>query len=347
MTILKYTVLIVLFMISSLLPQSKGGRWQFENNGNDTADWDGQDDNGQLEGPAYYSFMQPVPEGTGYLGLDSLGAHDFFKVDDSNDLDFDNENIGISAWIKPDTLFGVHFIITKGVQDANPKTTNYAIRISRSKKLEFLIRDANNQAKLAGSNITITNGTWTFIAVYYDYAVKRAYFWNQLTAQPVDTVDFDQDYFSNNDPLVIGAWFRNDTVSSSSNDFEGSVDDVRISGRLEDILPGGTSIQSDNIYALQSNIESVKIYPNPAGISAGNNHIQFQIYSPGSNPISYSIYNILGQLVFQGRSENLTGVRNMQWGMRDNFGNQIRTGVYFVEFKGLQNRLVKKFLVIK
>jgi hypothetical protein len=334
-------------MISNLISQSKGGRWQFENNSTDTADWDQQDDNGQLQGSAYYSTEEAIPDGASYLYLDSANVYNFFKVDGSQDLDFDNENIGISAWINPVVLTGVHYIINKGVQDTDPKTTNYAIRISLTKRLEFLIRDSNNQAKVASSDITITSGVWTFIAVYYNYTEKKVYFWNQLRAQPADTIDFNQDYFSNNDPLTIGSWIRNDTEIPSHRPFGGCIDDVRISGRLEDILPGVTSIQFDNVYSFKSNKESVKIYPNPASLSTGNNHIQFQIYSPGSSPISYSIYNILGQLVFQGRSENLSGVRNIQWMMKDNFGDLVRTGIYFVEFRGLQNRLVKKFLVIK
>jgi hypothetical protein len=327
--------------------QSKGGRWQFENNGHDTADWDQLDDHGELIGPAYFSIDLPVPVGAGYLCLDSLEAFDFFKVADSEDLDFDNENIGISLWINPIVLNNVHYIVNKGIQDSNPKTTNYALRVSNGRRLEFLIRDSDNQAQLASSDITLTSGGWIFIAVYYDYSLKKVYFWNQLQEQPADTVDFDQDYFSNNDPLTIGSWSQNDTLSPSIRDFEGSLDDVRISGRLEDILPGVTSIQSDNIYSANFNRESVTVFPNPISISKSNNHIQFKIFSPNKNPINYTIYNILGQRVFKGTSGGVAGVKNIQWRMKDNFGHQIRTGVYFVEFKGLQNRVIKKFLIIK
>jgi hypothetical protein len=338
--------MIIFSLTLNLLAQSKGGHWQFENDNRDTAVWDQLADDGQLQGPAYFSFNEPVPEGTGYIGLDSLDAHDFFKIDDSDDLDFDNENIGISMWLYPVVLNNVHFILNKGIQDTDPKTTNYAVRISNG-YLEFLIRDEANKAQVAISDIAIVTGEWMFIAIYYNYAEKKIYFWDQLTASPIDTVDFDQDYFSNDDPLCIGSWCRTDTLNPSIRDFEGYLDDVRISGRLEDILPGVASVQSDNIFSEFSNNESVDIFPNPVRISAGHNHIQFQIYSPNKNPVTYKIYNILGQMIFRGRSESLAGFKNIQWQINDNFGNQIRTGMYFVEFSGLQNKVVKKFLVVK
>jgi hypothetical protein len=347
---LRYSIFVIIFILGYNFlsyAQSKGGRWQFENNGFDKADWDMQIDNGQLNGPAYFSSKEPVPEGTGYLCLDSLEAFDFFKVEDSEDLDFDNENIGISLWMKPTVISNVHFIINKGVQDTNPKTTNYALRISNTSHMEFLIRDQNNQAQVAASDITISSGIWYFIAVYYNYTEKKVYFWDKLALQPADTVDFDQDYFSNNDPLAIGSFSKIDTLKPSIRDFEGYIDDVRISGRLEDILRGVSSIQSDNIHRINFDKESVSIYPNPISITSGNNHIKFQIESHTNNLLDYTIYNILGQQVFHGRSENLSGVRNIQWKLEDRFGHQILTGIYFVVFSGLQDRVVKKFLVVK
>jgi hypothetical protein len=317
-----------------------------ENNGYDTAEWDELDDNGTLIDPGYFSTIPPIPEGMGYLGLDSLDAHDFLKIDDSDDLDFDNENIGISVWIYPTKLANVNFILNKGVQDSDPKTTNYAIR-NQAGKLEFLIRDAFNQAQTATSDIDIVSGVWIFFAVYYDYNAKKVYFWNQQSGTPNDTVDFDQDYFSNEDPLLIGSWFRNDTSSSSIRDFEGYMDDVRISGRLEDILTGISSTRSHDGFQINKISETISIYPNPVSISNGNNHIKFRINSSTNSEITYTIYNILGQRIFKGRSNIPGSEKKIQWEMKDTSGNMIRTGIYFVEFKGLQNRVVKKFLVVK
>jgi len=81
-----------MILVQSLSAQNKGGRWQFENNGFDTAGWDAQNDNGALQGEAVYNNLNPA-QGTHYLFLDTLSIYDYFRIDDSNDLDFTNEDI--------------------------------------------------------------------------------------------------------------------------------------------------------------------------------------------------------------------------------------------------------------
>ena len=118
-------VFISLFLAlgTVLHSQSKGGRWQFENNGLDAAGWDVLDDHGALQGPASYSNLAPLLEGSAFLSLEASNAHDFLRIEDSADLDFDNENIGLSAWIYPIAFTRVHFNIVKGEQFPTPKTT--------------------------------------------------------------------------------------------------------------------------------------------------------------------------------------------------------------------------------
>lgn len=328
------------------MAQSKGGHWKFDNDSIDSATWDLIEDTGILYQPAYFSDTDPVPDFGYFLGLDSLNAFDFFRVDDSNDLDFDNENIGISAWIKPLVLNNVHFLVNKGVQDANPKTTNYAIRISRTNELEFLIRDTNNKAKVAASGIIISEGKWTFVAAYYDYGAKKVHFWNEPVEQAFSSVDFNQDFFSNNDPLGIGAWSTYDSLAPTNSNFEGDIDDVRISGRLEDILPVLSPVHHNNAVAQKNTNESLEIYPNPVSISGSGGQIRFRLKSTSTQFYHYTIYNVLGQLVYRGSSDNKSKNLNIQWNIHNNTGYQIHTGIYFIEFKGKHNRLVSKFLVI-
>ncbi|MEJ2052250.1 MAG: hypothetical protein P8Y60_20870 [Calditrichota bacterium] len=131
---------IILFLsviFTSSFAQSKGGRWQFENNGFDTADWDNVSDDGSLQANASYSSVPPLQEGIAYLFLDTADVYDYFKVEDSNDLDFTDENIALSAWIYPLVINDVHFLINKGRQDSNPKTTNYALRNHTGKPVDF------------------------------------------------------------------------------------------------------------------------------------------------------------------------------------------------------------------
>ena len=342
-----FAVFVVFIFVINLSAQSKGGYWDFDNKPDDTADWDGYNDIGQLFNDAHYSVSDPVVSDNYFLCLDSLGAHDFFQINDSDDLDFDNENIGISAWIKPVVLNGVHFLVTKGVQDANPKTTNYALRISKTRNLEFLIRDAANKAQVATSSLIIETGTWTFVAAYYDFDNKTVMFWNKPDVSAHDTVSFNFDYFSNNDPLVIGAWAMNDTVIQSNSDFEGSMDEVRISGRLNDIIPVLSSIGVERQLLVKKQGEQVNIFPNPAHVSGGAGHIEFQINSQKTVQLGYTIYNILGQKVYQGMTTPVTGYAKIPWRLQDNYGMIVNTGVYFVEFTGLSQRVVKKFLIVR
>jgi hypothetical protein len=339
-------IIAVFILMTNVLAQSKGGHWKFDNDSIDSATWDLIEDTGTIYKPAYFSDIDPVPDYGYYLSLESLDAFDFFLVDDSDDLDFDNENIGISAWIYPDSLYDVHYLINKGLQDTNPKTTNYALRISRTKVLEFLIRDANNKAQTVSSDITISEGKWTFVAAYYNYSEKKVYFWNEMVEQAFTSVDFNQDFFSNGDPLGIGAWAKTDSLISSNSNFEGRMDDVRISGRVEDIIPALSPVHHFNAVALNNTDQSLEIYPNPVSISGTGGQIQFRLKSTSPHVYNYTIYNILGQVVYRGTSMNKSKNLNIQWNIHNNTGYRIHTGIYFIEFKSRHTRLISKFLVI-
>jgi len=251
------------FVHSFLFSQGKGGRWQFENNGYDTADWDAVENNGELQGQASYCNVAPLVEGT-YLWLDSSNVHGYFKIEDSDDIDFDNENIGISAWIYPLVVGDdVHWIINKGDQYTSPKTTNYAIRISKKKKLEFLIRDENNAAQSVASTFNIPTNQWIFVAVFYDYGAGKVYMWDDSSRVPVDTLDFYQDYFSNDAPLAIGSWYTSNPSVPTEKDFEGRIDDVRIGTTIEQILPKTTGVVEKNRVLKPTCFYLEQNYPNP------------------------------------------------------------------------------------
>ncbi|HOZ20878.1 MAG TPA: T9SS type A sorting domain-containing protein [bacterium] len=331
-------ILLFLLAVSPLPGQSKGGRWQFEVNGVDSAPWDAVDNSGVLQGTAVYSSMMSAPEGLACLWLESTSAYDFFKIEDQPELDFDNENIAISAWIHPTLLNDVHFILNKGTQTNTAKATNYAVRIAKTKKLEFLIRDSNNQAQTAASSFTLPVNQWTFIAVWYDYAAGVVYFWNRPSGAPVDSVTFRHDYFSNDGPLSIGSWYRDDAAAPSIKDFEGGIDDVRISSRREDLFPAVSGIKAIGRSTADVPLR-YRIFPNPSHRSGGDG-IRIQ----GSDGVTeVSIFNLLGRKLFAGR---IDPGRTLVWPLRDLQGIRVDAGVYFVQLVSGGVRTCQKVTVL-
>jgi hypothetical protein len=335
-------------MFSHSFSQSKGGRWQFENNGFDTADWDNQDNTGTLEENAAYSNLSPLQEGQNYLFLDTLFQYACFRVQDSNDLDFSDENIGISAWIYPQELRNdVYFLVNKGRQDAIPKTTNYAIRISNSQHLEFLIRDANNQAQTVASSFTISANQWTFVAIYYDFAAQTVYMWNDPTIALVDTLTFTENFFPNSDPLTIGAWYCAIPATPSIKPFKGKMDDVRISGRMEDIIPAVTSIKHANTSSAIAGSSSIEVYPNPIRFSQSKVNFRIQLPEQHRQDVTVKIYNILGQLIYNTSLNVLNNPSVVSWDLQDSYGQKVNSGIYFVQIKGEYYQVVKRLLIMK
>ncbi len=331
-----------------LFAQSKGGRWEFENNGFDTAEWDAAENTGMLQNQASFGSELPLAQGSFYLLLDSSEVHDYFQVTDDSDLDFTDEDIAISLWIYPFVLDDVHYLINKGRQDSNPKTTNYALRIANNtRKFEFLIRDANNQAQRVSSSFAIEENQWTFVAVFYDFSESTVYMWNDPEAPPPDTLAFAQSFFANDDPLAIGTWYRNDPAAPTIKDFEGRIDDVRISGRLSDVLPAATAIPPRELPVNTVSEASLEVYPNPSSLARNQANIKIHLTSPGRSRADLVVYNILGQEVFRRPLPAAADGRIVSWKFSDNQGRRIPAGIYFVRLSGEKLNVFKKIMILK
>ncbi|NQT23820.1 T9SS type A sorting domain-containing protein [candidate division KSB1 bacterium] len=350
MRIFSSIVILQILLISAFtnlaFTQSKGGQWQFENNGNDTAEWDTTDNSGVLESGAFYVNSNPSQEGSYYLNLNNSYSH--LKINDSDDIDFKNENIGISLWINTKEAGGSnYFILNKGIDAGGQKTSNYALRIGKSKNLELLIRDSNNKAQTAVSSFIIEKNVWTFIAVYYDYDLKKVYFWNQPTQNPVDTLDYDPDFSDNADPLTIGGRYTSDPSAPVSYHFKGYIDDVRISGRVEDILSPATHVALQKDYINPPMSIKMGIYPNPSSISENNGNVSCAIELNNINNPSISIFNVLGQRVMKRTLSGFDKHQIVQWNRKDSQGNILPTGTYFVRINNAGQKLTKRLMIIQ
>lgn len=285
-------MLLIMAMCTIAAAQSKGGRWQFEQDGADSAPWDGAANTGQLINQAAYATVPPLVEGQAYLFLDSTVTYSYFRVPDDPDLDFSGENVGISAWVHPLVIDDVQYLVIKGVQNTVPKTTNYALRLSRNAELEFLIRDANDRAQRVTSSFTVPTGTWTFVAAWYDIAAGLVYLWNDPAGAAVDTLAFQQALLPNDGPLSIGAWYRDTPAQPSVMEVKGRMDDVRISGRQSDLFPGVTAVDAGPVLSLPSQPVLEPNFPNPFNPTT---RIRFAI--PNAATVRLTVFNVAGEMV--------------------------------------------------
>lgn len=325
--------------VTMLLAQSKGGRWQMEGNGADTATWDARDNTGTLQGEAVFASFLPAPEGSSSLWLDTLHVHDYLRIEDSSDLDFGNEDIGISLWIYPIVLNDVHFLVNKGTQTDAAKSTDYALRISLAKKIEFLIRDSDNKAQTAASGFTVPLNQWTFVAAWYDYSAGKVYFWNRVDAAPVDSAAFRFDYAANDGPLSIGSWYRDDPAAPSIKDFQGGIDDVRISGRREDLIPPGSGVTRRRPAAVLPG--SLELYPNPFSLSR-HGSLTIGGEKPPAGRGTLTLYNLRGQLV----SRREVTAWPCRWALRDETGGRLPAGCYLLQLRTGRELISRSLWVI-
>lgn len=337
----------LLLFSTLLIAQDKGGRWQFENNGDDTAAWDQVANTGEPVNQAVYGTETPLQEGSYYLNLDPAITNDYFQVPDHADLDFQDENIAISMWIYPLGFGDTQFLVCKGIQNTIPKSTNYALRLESSTgKLSFLIRDTNNQAQVVTSRFAVPAETWTFVAAYYDFATEKVYFWNTETASPADTLAFTQSFFPNDGPFAIGSWHTTDSLGVKH--FNGRIDDLRISGRLQDVFPAGVIVAIVPGGKQQGALDKMELslYPNPLSLSSGGRGLTIRLDAV-YEPTTVVIYNLLGQEVYRkavlaGNPETL-----IRWHMNQLTGNPISTGIYFIALQSPDGLVVKRFTILK
>lgn len=330
-------LMILLIGIFTVIPevmfaQSKGGRWQFENHGDDTADWDQVNNDGSISGNAFYGNESPLIEGNYYLSVGDTNQYSFFYVPDNYELDFSNEDIAISARIYPVTINEpTQFIVIKGDHEANPKTNNYALRL-QGDHLNFIVVDNTGQAHFVLSSFVIPTNQWTFVAAFYEYSESLVYLWNEPINEATDTLSFNYPLFPNTSRLYIGTWGQ-----EGYRRFYGRIDDARISDRLEDIIPNPTNING-NPSTVIKNVQLYQNYPNPFNATT---LISFSL--PITQVVSLTVYDNQGRVI-----ETLIN-KQMPAGRHKIFFNasELASGIYFYQLKSERYLKTKKMLTIK
>ena len=125
------------------------------------------------------------------------------------------------------------------------------------------------------------------------------------------------------------------------------MDDVRISGRLEDVIPATTSIANDPAQEYDTEKIILNVYPNPVSLSVATKdvHIQFKVAQP--QRVNVLVYNILGQTIFTAAQVVTNPENRINWNMKDVNGNLVNSGFYFIRVKGRELENVRKILILK
>lgn len=330
-------ILISLFVSFNFIwAQDKGGRWRFENNGEDSAPWKIFHNSGSTFGDAYYDSTEPLIEGNYYLSLENQNNYGVFIVSDNNALDFEKENLAISFWVYPiEGKDNPQFLLIKGNRAGNIKTDNYALRLNASGNkyyLEFLTHIESGALRSVTSSFDLSLNQWNFVAVFYDYFNSKIYLWNKPTNEPQDTFVFSADLYPNNDKLYVGTAGENGFKR-----FWGRIDDLRISNKLSDVIDLNTKIftkefnNRDNFFLYQN-------YPNPF-----NSETTFKFYLNEKKFVKFSIYNILGaqvSILINGVMDK--GAHEVKFNASD-----FPSGIYFYELRAGIYFERKKMVLIK
>ena len=101
-----------------------------------------------------------------------------------------------------------------------------------------------------------------------------------------------------------------------------------------------TSVNSDQILPIETNL--YQNYPNPFNPST---NIKFRISETGN--VTIKIFNVLGKEIKQLLQENLpSGEHNIQWNGKDDEGNLLPGGVYFIQMiAGSYQKTIKTILL--
>ena len=88
-------------------------------------------------------------------------------------------------------------------------------------------------------------------------------------------------------------------------------------------------------------LDSINIYPNPT-----NSNITFNIIAFIDSKVSLNIYNILGQKLRTLYIDPIYG-NSIVWDMKNDEGNIVTSGIYFVRFYYIDSFISKKFIILK
>jgi prepilin-type N-terminal cleavage/methylation domain-containing protein len=204
------------------------GNWNFdEGSGTIALDSSGYNHHGTIIGGATYTTDTPqkaAGQGQGKYALSFDGANDYVNIDDSNSLDINENQMSISAWIKP-TAGDYRTIVSKGYDSADG---GYALRITRDSepiRAFFQVYNASGVIGSAGTYNNISNGSWYYLIGTYNGSQVCLYVNGKLDGT---CGSLTGNVKTNALPLSFG---RMSTGGAITQYYPGLIDEVRIYSR--------------------------------------------------------------------------------------------------------------------
>jgi hypothetical protein len=117
-------------------------------------------------------------------------------------------------------------------------------------------------------------------------------------------------------------------------------------GKIETFPNATLKVQKITVPVKEDNSGSLtetKVFPQPF-----NNSINIEFESLNNNNVDFDIYNQSGQIVFNSSNNfMLKGKNTFSWDGKDNQGNKVQSGTYFLITKQGTSLITEKLLLIK
>ena len=262
------------------------------------------------------------------------GVNDNIRISNNTLLNF-TKSISINLWMKIGELFErEQYVISHGNWERRWK-----ISISNN-RLRFTIKTINGIVDLDSETLLNKNTLYNVTAIYSGSEIEI-----YINGQLDSFVFWSSDLLSTDYDLVIAQ-----TIPGDNNyNFKGVLDDVRIYdyalslNKIEELYDFSTSLEYENNMAIPSSTRLFQNYPNPF-----NGLTQISYNLKNTSEVKLTIYNLLGQKLINIVDEYKNpGRYSVSWDAKDDGGNQLASGIYFIRLKANNVIDTKKIILLQ
>lgn len=301
--------------------------YPFTGNANDVS---GFNNNGTVSGAALITDRW----GSAASAYSFDGVNDNIKVLSSSSLNFQN-SVTINFWMKIGEFYDREaYPLSHGNWENRLKISITNKHLRWTVKTNTETRDIDSETELIKNNLYN-------VTVLYDGNDFEIYINGELDAFTsllglIMTTPID---------LMIGQVLPANTQYN----FKGVLDDIRIYNyalpysSIQSLYDFVTDVKDEQEVSLPKNFGLTQNYPNPFN---GQTNIEFQISSQSS--VKIQIFNILGQKIKTLIDEEKSpGYYTIIWDSKNDFGDSMNSGIYFIKFTAGKFTEAKKMTLLK